>query len=232
MEKHLKELDFENFLELVEYLDSITEESASAAIGGFFPNLTAIQELELNHVIDTKDRILFERFKSEYPDIEINPDGTSVPSKKNYWEVTEKAINHVFDMALDSLKKSNFKDDSPSDENTQVYNAKTLSCLKNMEYVNPNLYYPMRKLFFEKFPQISQSSFQDAEANLEKKGLDANGFLSYVIVYCKKKKYENFSFFLDHLFRRIDILALDESNVSNSNSDFLESINNVINKNK
>jgi len=232
MKKYLKELEFENFLELVRYLDSITEESASLAIGGFFPSLTAIQELELNHIIEMKEKDLFEKFKSDYPDIEIDPEGTSIPIQKNYWEVAEKALNHVYDLAFNSLKKSNFKDNSPASENTQIYNAKTLSCLKNIEYISPALYYPNRKLFLDKFPQISFLSIESAELNLKKKGVNSESFLSYVIFYCKKKKYENFATFIDHLFRRIDVLSSDKDMSSYSNIDFLDSINSIINKNK
>jgi hypothetical protein len=232
MKKYLKELEFENFLELVNYLDSITEEAASLAIGGFFPGLTAVQELELNHIIETKEKDLFEKFKSDYPDIEIDPEGTSTPVQKNYWEVAEKALNHVYDLAFNSLKKSNFKDSSPAKENTQIYNARTLSCLKNMEYVNSSFYYPNRKLFIEKFPQISLLTLEMAESNLKKKEIDAESFMSYVLTYCKKKKYENFATFIDHLLRRIDVLSSDKDMSSHSNIDFLDSINRVINKNK
>jgi hypothetical protein len=231
MEK-LRDLSYENFLELLEYLDSITENVAIAAIGNFFPTLTALQELEIGYIVDSRDRDAFERFKEEYPDLDIDPEGKSEPEEKKYWQVTEKALNHTYDLAFNYLKNNNFKDDTNNKGNTQIYNAKTLAALKNMEYQDYLLYSFKRKLFIDKYPYISYKEFNRIEAVLRLTGIDPNKFMIYVVVYCKDKKYENFNLFLEHLFKRIEILEVDKDLISQSNKEFIEAINTVINKNK
>jgi len=231
MEK-LRDLSYENFLELLEYLDSITENVAITAIGNFFPTLTALQELEIGYIVDSRDRDAFERFKEEYPDLDIDPEGKSEPEEKKYWQVTEKALNHTYDLAFNYLKNNNFKDDTNNKGNTQIYNAKTLAALKNMEYQDYLLYSFKRKLFIDKHPYISYKEFNKIEAVLRLTGIDPNRFMIYVVAYCKDKKYENFNLFLEHLFKRIEILEVDKDLISQSNKEFIEAINTVINKNK
>lgn len=228
----LRDLNYEDFSELVTYLESITDNAAMIAIGNFFPKLTALQELELGYIVDSKDRDAFERFKQEYPDLEIDPEGTSQPEEKRYWEVTEKALNHTYDLAFNYLKNNNFKDESLDKGNTQIYNAKTLAALKNMEYQDHSLYPFKRKLFLDKNPYLSNKEFNKIESVLKSINLNPSGLMIYVISYCKDKKYQYFNVFLEHLFKRIEILAEDKDMTSQSNRDFLEAINAIISKNK
>jgi hypothetical protein len=230
--EHLRDLEYTNFLELLEYLESVTGDAAISVIGNFFPNLTALQEIELGYIIDSKDEKSFERFKEEYPDLEIDPEGKAQPKDKNYWEVTEKALNYTFDAAFSNLKHNNFKDDSQNKGNSQVYNAKTLAGLKNIDFQEPSMYPFKRKLFIDKNKQLSHREFNRIESLLRSLDIDPNKLLIYVIAYCKDKKYENYNLFLDHVFKRIELLVEDKNLVSNSNKDFLESINAIINKNK
>jgi len=228
----LRDLNYEDFSELITYLESITDNAAMIAIGSFFPKLNALQELELGYIVDSKDRDAFERFKEEYPDLEIDPEGKSQPEEKRYWEVTEKALNHTYDLAFNYLKNNNFKDDNPDKGNTQIYNAKSLAALKNMEYQDSSIYPFKRKLFLDKNPYLSNKEFNNIESVLKLIGVDPNKLMIYVISYCKDKKYNNFNIFLEHLFKRIEILAGDKDMTSQSNKDFLEAINTIINKNK
>lgn len=227
----LTDLEYTEFIELVEYLDSLPEGPAISLIGSFFPKLSALQELEMGYIIDTRDEQAFEKFKSDYPDLEIDTEGKSSPEKKNYWEISEKSLNYTYDLAFSALKTNNFSDKSLSKINTQIYNAKSLACLKNKEFLDSNLYYAQRKLFVDKY-NLDFNSFNTAEKILKDKGLEPTKFFVYVIEYCNKKKYENFQKFLDHLFRRINLLNDDVNLVSISNRDFLDNINSVINKNK
>jgi hypothetical protein len=228
----LRDLNYEDFSELITYLESITDNAAMIAIGSFFPKLNALQELELGYIVDSKDRDAFERFKEEYPDLEIDPEGKSQPEEKRYWEVTEKALNHTYDLAFNYLKNNNFKDDNSDKGNTQIYNAKSLAALKNMEYQDSSIYPFKRKLFLDKNPYLSNKEFNNIESVLKLIGVDPNKLMIYVISYCKDKKYNNFNIFLEHLFKRIEILAGDKDMTSQSNKDFLEAINTIINKNK
>jgi hypothetical protein len=228
----LRDLNYEDFSELITYLESITDNAAMIAIGSFFPKLNALQELELGYIVESKDKNAFERFKEEYPDLEIDPEGKSQPEEKRYWEVTEKALNHTYDLAFNYLKNNNFKDDNPDKGNTQIYNAKSLAALKNMEYQDSSIYPFKRKLFLDKNPYLSNKEFNKIESVLKLIGVDPNKLMIYVISYCKDKKYNNFNIFLEHLFKRIEILAGDKDMTSQSNKDFLEAINTIINKNK
>jgi hypothetical protein len=228
---YLRDLEYSEFLKLMDYLDSISENTAISLIGNFFPKLSALQELEIGYIIDSKDEQAFEKFKSDYPDLEIDEQGKSEAVKKDYWEITEKSLNYTYDMAFHSLKSNNFLDNTLGKVNTQIYNAKTLACLNNMTYQDDNAYLFKRKLFIDKF-RLGFGSFNNAEIILKNKGLDASKFFVYVIAYCKDKKYENFSKFLDHLFRRIELISKDTELKSSSNKEFLDNIISIINKNK
>jgi hypothetical protein len=231
MEK-LQNLTFEDFIQLVNYLESATEGAAMAAIGNFFPELSALQELELGYIVDTKDEASFERFRNEHPDLVIDPSGKTEPSEKNYWEIKEKALNHAYDSAFNSLSQEGFQDRSKSKINTQIYNAKTLAALKNMEYSDPSIYPFKRKLFIDKNQELSNREFNRIEDILKSIGLEPSKFMIYVLNYCKDKKYDSFNFFLDHLFSRIELLSDDKEKVSEYNKSFYDSINEVCNKNK
>lgn len=230
MEK-MRDLTYRDFIELVDYLDSATDGAAMSAIGNFIPGMNALQEMEMGYIVDTKDESAFERFRQENPDLEIDPEGKSVPDEKRYWEVKEKALNHSYDLAFNYLKDKDFKDDGDR-ESTQVYNAKTLAALKNMEYKDHSIYPFKRKLFLDGQPLLSNKEFNRIEGLLKSVGVEPFKFMIYVLAYCADKKYGKFAFFLEQLFGRIEVLADDKDLVSESNRDFLESINAVVNKNK
>jgi hypothetical protein len=237
----LKELEYANFVELVDYLKSISGEESEEGklgfalqkIGNFFPELTSLQELEMGYVIDNLSQETFERFKDNNPDIKIDTTGKSTPTKKDYWEIKEKSLSYVFDMAYNNLKKNNFKDKHPDRLDTQIYNAKTLSPLKNMEKKESISYAYKRTLFFKKFPFVSESfDVNRYEGYMSEMKIDNyTVFFNYLLSYCYNKKYKNFSVFLEHVLKRIETLYLDKELKSNLNKEYLESIKSVINKN-
>jgi hypothetical protein len=229
----LKEMSFGELVELIDYLDSVSEGGTQAFIGRFFPNLTAVQELELGYVIDSRDEKAFEKFRSDYPDMDIDPEGRSEPSEKRYWEIGERSLNYTYDLALAYLKSRNFREDIPNKPNTQIYNARTLAFLKNMPWQDPSFYVGRKKLFMDKNGRgpLSPERVSEAESKLRSLGVPPNKFMTYLFSYCENKKYENYRVVVDHLFRRIDILSEDKDLSSQSNRDFLDAIKSISEKN-
>jgi hypothetical protein len=113
--------------------------------------------------------------------------------------------------------------------NTQVYNAKTLACLKNMNAMKYDNYIFHRKLFLDS-SIMTNKKIKVVEGSLKELGLQPAAFLINVIKYCYKRK-EDYSIFLDHLFKRIEILSVDKELSSESNREFLSNINSIIDKN-
>ncbi len=236
----IKDLEYSNFIELVEYLKSISGEENEDGkmgfvlnrMGNFFPELTSLQELELGYVLDNLDKEKYERFRDNNPDIRVDETGKSSPSKKDYWMIKEKALNHLFDMAQNNLKSKDFKDNHPDRLDTQVHNAKTLSPLKNMQKQDSIAYAFKRALFFKKFSFMPAEDFVKYEKHMEELGVeDYTVFLNYFLSYCYNKKYKNFSIFFEHVLKRIEILYSDKDLKSQFNKDFLEAIKSIVNKN-
>jgi hypothetical protein len=239
----LKDLDFENLVELLEYLENISNKETKEErlnfveerIGNFFPNLSAIQEIELSYIINNRDRDSFELFKASYPNLGIDVEGRSVPKDKNYWEIRETSLESVYQFALEELSKYEV-DKSKYRINSQVYNAKTLDELKNMSPHRPDLYIYQRKLFLDRWRGINLTDPREFN-RVEKLLIDilgekTNAFLIDVVEYCKSKNdARQFLTFLEHLFERIEILSLDKELTSETNRLFLENINTIINKN-
>jgi hypothetical protein len=230
---YFKDLDYSNFIELIDYLNSISDNNAISVIGSFFPSLTAVQELEMSYIIDSRDERAFEKFKIDYPDLEVDVEGKSEPSRKDYWEITERSLNYTYELAFSNLKSNNFRDESLNRGNTQIYNAKTLAVLKNMNAEDDRAYFMRRKLFLDKGENyiVSQEKFNKIEKIISELGLDSSKFMVYVLNHIKEKKFENYRLFLEHLFKRIELLSLDKDLKSASNKDFVDNIKTVINKN-
>ena len=243
--KYLKDLSFENLVELLEYLENISDKETreerltfvEERIGNFFPNLSALQELELSFIVNNRDKDSFEIFKASYPDLEIDNTGRSTPKDKNYWEIRHTSLESVYQFALEELSKSD-KDKTKYKINTQVYNAKTLDDLKNMNPKRPDLYMFQRKLFLDKWRGLQITDpreFNNIErilSSILKDEKKTSAFLVNVIEYCKpKNNAHEFETFLNHLFERIKILGLDTSLSSEVNRQFLDNINTIINKN-
>lgn len=240
MMKQMKDLTYSDFIDLITYLASLSKEETDEEtllfvqdrLSGFFPKLDAVQEMELFHICKTKDQVAFEHFKAQYSDIQIDETGQSIPEPKVYWKLREESLNNIFMFALEDLKKNNFIDKTEGKINTQVFNAKKLSALKNMDKLKDSVYIYKRKLFIDKH-NLSYKMFNKAERDLSKAGVsDVSLFFMNVLEFCKDKKPEEFELFLEHLFERIEILCLDKDLVSESSKQLLEDINSIINKNK
>jgi hypothetical protein len=239
--RNLGDLEYNNLIELLDYLESISgsdiyEEKKAFAedkIWKFFPNLTFIQELEFSYIINERDEKAFQEFKSNYPNILIDESGKSTPSDKDYWEVKEKALEMAYSIAYEKLRSNGFKDDSLHKVNSQVYNSKNLSGLKNIELNNKPPYLMLRKLFVDKHEDmlVNYKTFERYERILKDLDIDVNLFLGLTIMYCNGKQYDEFSIFLEHLLRRIDVLHADKELKSVHTKEFLDNIHSVINKN-
>jgi len=241
---YLKDLNFEDLIELLDYLEDISgkeikEEKLSfveAKIGNFFPSLSAVQEMEFSSIIGDRSIELFELFKGKYPNLEIDTTGRSTPKEKEYWEIREKALNELYLFALENLEKNSFLDKSTNKMNMQVYNAKNIVFLKDMNGGRTDLYAFYRKLFLDKFKGhriINQRNFSNAEVVLGElfSKDEVQLFFLNTVIYCKDKDENEISLFLEHLFERLEILLLDKKLSSDSNKAFLEGINDILSKN-
>jgi hypothetical protein len=230
----LREVEFTEFLELVDYLESISEGGTQALIGRFFPFMSATEELELNYIIDTRNWGRFNAFKEAHPEMDVDPEGKTDPSPKDYWEVQLKSIEAVHEMASSYLNKSKGIEDISNKPNTQIVSAKSLKPLLSMPHQDPAFYVPKKKLFLDKHTSgiLNRARVEDAESSLRRLGIAPNTFMIYVFSYCSSKKEENYKVFLDHLFRRLSILSEDSALKSQSNREFLEAIKSVSQRNK
>jgi hypothetical protein len=90
--EHLQNLEYDNFIELLNYLESLSESEITEEIEvfveekiqNFFPHLDAVQQLELSYIVKNRDEKAFDLFKESYPELEIDPTGQSTPAEKQY----------------------------------------------------------------------------------------------------------------------------------------------------
>lgn len=242
MFERLKNLNYDNFIELIEYLGEVSgkedleekELFVEEKIQNFFPKLNAVQEIELSFIIKNKSQEQFELFRDNYPDLEIDVEGKSKPEDKQYWLIREKTLESVCDLALENLKENSFIDRSINKIDSQVYNAKNLSNLKNMPATEGKNYFLYRKLFLKKYEDdflINNKNFNKYEKILKDLEIkEYNKFFLTLVNYIKEKKREEFSLFLEHLFERIELLGLDVDLTSSKNIEFKENILSIINK--
>jgi hypothetical protein len=235
--QYLKDLKYENFIELLEYLEEMadTEDKeeklrfSEERIQNFFPTLSALQEIEISLVISNKDKEMFEQFKNQYPELEVDETGKSKPNKKDYWQLKEKALESIHEVALKYLNSKGKKNPDMKSLNKQVCDAKSLECLENKGIHNErNTYYFLKKLFINKYPNdsvVSNFNFLKFEKAMSEIGLNYHKFFMMVINHCNtKKKRDDFVIFLDHLFRRIELLLSDKNLKSENNKRFLDTI--------
>lgn len=241
--EYFKDLNYKNFIELIDYLESLSESKeekdinffVSERIKNFFPNLNALQDMELSYIISTKDEHAFEAFKADYPEIKIDPTGRSTSELKDIWSVKEKSLNTLFDMSIEFLKENNYKDKSKNKVNSQVFNAKTLAPLLNREFPEDVPYAFLRHKLILKHPNsdlVTLQNFKMHEEMLEELGYDYSSILYPVIKYILNKKHDNFEIFLDHTFGRIELLFQDKELKSESNKMFKNKLELLIKKNK
>jgi hypothetical protein len=230
----LRDVGFSEFLELVDYLESISEGGTQALIGRFFPFMSATEELELNYIIDTRDQGKFNAFRDAHPEMDVDPEGKTDPSPKDYWEVQLKSIEAVHEMASSYLDKRKGIEDISNKPNTQIVSAKSLKPLLSMPHQDPAFYVPKKKLFIDKHESgtLNKARIEDAESTLRRIGVAPNTFMIYVFAYCSSKKEENYKVLLDHLFRRLSILSEDSALKSQENRDFLHAVKSVSERNK
>ena len=158
-----------------------------------------------------------------------------IPSERKYWEIKLKALENIYMFAMKDLEENKFVDRSYDKINTQVYNARNLSALKNMDRLKPEVYIYARKLFLDKHkgdPFINNKTFNLMENNLREIGIETpQAFLSNVVEHCNKKRRGEIIFLLEHIFDRIELLKHDIDVEAQENKDFLEGIKSIISKN-
>jgi len=241
--EYVRDLQYENFIELIEYLETLSESKEkedlnvfiSEKLNNFFPSLTALQSMELSYIVETKRKDLFNIFRENYPDLEIDTSGKSFGTIIDLWSIKEQSLNTLFDTALEFLKESNYKDKSKNKVNSQVFNAKTLAPLINRIFEKNVSYYFIRQKLINKHPDsqlVSIENFHKYETILTGLGYNFETVLYPVISFIINKKFDNFNIFLDHLFSRIDLLFSDKELKSESNKAFKSKIELLISKNK
>jgi hypothetical protein len=172
--------------------------------------MDALQQMEMDYIADSRSEFAFDRFRNDYPDLRIDESGTSVPKKKNYAEIRAKALDEVYSEAYSNLRKANFHDSSKSDEDSQIYNAKSLSCLENaIPKLDPKDYAPARFMFLKKHPDDA-ISIGRIEEYIGKLGFDPKPISAAIVSYCSRKgKEESYRSFLFHLSNRLEVANKD-----------------------
>lgn len=95
----------------------------------FFPNMSAIAQIEMKALAEDPSIERYTEFQERHPEIMVDNTGRSTPTKKMYWQVSEKALNDIYDAAVENVEKpelSKFKS-----KNQQIIYARTLENLRN-----------------------------------------------------------------------------------------------------
>jgi hypothetical protein len=236
----LENLKYSEFKDLLFHLkklssaeDDISKQvEVEAKLNYFFPELSALEEMELNHVAsaifreDTTSEDLFNIFKENHPKLKIDTLGLSHPFKKNYWEIELKSLDSVYELAQNYLQKNNYRDETHGKINSQVVNAKDLNNLNNIK-LNPSMIYDFDKtLFLKKFNNeyINNQNFNKYE-KLVYKYTKNNIFMHKLIEYITRKdKPVSYGTFINHVFSRLDILDKDVKLTNEENKSYLKKI--------
>lgn len=228
----MKEMEYEDLVSLLEYLEEKHQDKAQLILDRFFPDLDAEQTLEFNNVCaeilnkgDGKE--LFEKFKEAHPDATVDPEGKSEPVKKDFWKITLKGLEELHTLASENLKATSFKDDTPFHVDTQVVNARSLAPLINME-TSTKQYLSRRVLFLKKYESdlINKKVLNKYEEILKQLVGNVN-LLSRLLSYCETRNYGEYRFFVKHVFNRLDCLHQDTELSDQRNVDFLENIKKI-----
>lgn len=235
--EEIKDLKFDEFKSLVNFIKSTADRFNNGTFSitsvnesknfimksmcRFFPELTALQEVELSSVIDNLDESEYNLFKEKYPNIYIDSTGKSEPRKKNYYEVRLETLATLYKFCKES------KDDK---FNKEIIEAKDLGCLKEKKYMGGVL---TRKLLFSKPDAFIDFSHWKEYENFFKNFIGkqkADIFLGQILGYVKENK--NKKNFVNNIVSRMDCLMLEQDKEKTikhaENAQFLENINSVI----
>ena len=227
----LSELSYNDFKALIDFLTEDRVDNVIERLLRFFPSASALEIFDIQFAVNAimnNDKDAEKIYKSvveSHPDTIVDSTGRSpIRSLNDFWEIRLKSLDVLYDTALNELKNNNFADNSPHKINSQVYNGKKLSNLKNVK-IEKSSYWMLKTLYFKSHPEsiINMNSLKRAEGILDKL-FGTHGILEKFLVKVSKKKYENYSLFAEHFFERLDILSHDPSLKNPSNREFFDNL--------
>lgn len=224
--------------ELLDFLESLDEneetkkDSALIKLENFLPNIKTKDLIILKTICKDRDTDLYNSFVSKYSYIEFDSSGKSKPKNQEPWRVKLFSLEQVCSYSKQSIDAIG-EDVLKHKPNKQIVNAKTLKCLKSVEFRELAL---TRKLFANKFNgqdlPVRLEDFEIIKNELKERIPNISKFISIVLDYCLRfSKKEDFEFFLSHVFARLDVLACDKDLEEQVNKEYLKSINNIISLN-
>lgn len=225
----IKSVSFSAFDTLITYLKEMltrrTDINADIIdlLDRFFPNMSALAQIEMKVLAEDPSVERYLEFQEKYPDILVDNTGRSTPTKKLYWQVSEKALNDIYDAAVENVNNSELQKIRHS--NQQIIYAKTLENLKSPRLSSAGAMVS-KTLLLKQIPGIAApETFQRIEAFIQEIVTDGLKFLSRLYNYTKHvKPITDAQLFLDHVFMRIDLLQQDKDLISKSNAEFKANI--------
>ena len=227
----LSELSYNDFKALIDFLTEDRVDNVIERLLRFFPSASALEIFDIQFAVnaimnDDKDaEKIYKSVVESHPDTIVDSTGRSpIGPLDDFWEIRLKSLDVLYETALNELKNHNFADNSPHKINSQVYNGKKLSNLKNVK-IEKSSYWMLKTLYFKNHPEsiINMNSLKRAEVILDKL-FNSHRILEKLLVKVSKKKYENYSLFAEHFFERLDILSHDPSLKNPSNREFFDNL--------
>lgn len=231
----LKNVPFSEFNELVKFLGKDKDIYIIERIGRFFTNLNSEELFDLNHLCsmilndDPSAEDVYRLYIENHPDAEMDETGKSNVKIdiSDAWLLSLKSIDSLYAMAEETLKKNNYVDNSPHKVNSQVYNGKNLSNLKN--YKSKHDYLSNKVLYFKKHTEtkgLNKENLKLAEKTLSALKLPYTS-LNKIIEIAELKISENWETFVEHFFVRMDALSHDIDLNNSSNKEFYNNLTEI-----
>lgn len=227
------EVPFTEFQELVNFLKFNDDEheyhNVTKRLSRFIKEVDAMQSILIDNIVEDilTDKLeeaetLYNSFHETYPDKMFDENGTLDLSDIKYFEIALQSCDMLFEQAEEKRKNN---EDTNVDK--QIYNAKTLSCLKHL---TGKFEYPMRRVLYFKRNNVSMTKEQLIDAEEKVRELCPENFdkiMGKFLFYIYEKKYEKCCFFIDHFLHRLDILYKDKNREYKSNQEFYDNLMNL-----
>lgn len=137
------EIEFDEFVELVNFLKFNDEESEvfniTQRLGRFIADMSGMQVIFINSIVDSifNNRLddaeyEYKVFHKTYPETEFDTEGKLDLNKVEYFEVKLQSCETLFDRAKDILDRGAADSKLEYNVHKQIYNAKTLEPLISM----------------------------------------------------------------------------------------------------
>lgn len=224
------EVPFTEFQELVNFLKFNDDEheyhNITKRLGRFIEGLDAFQSILIDNMVEDiltdklkEAEILYNSFHENYPDKMFDENGTLDMSDIKYFEIALQSCDMLFEQAEEKRKNNT---DTQIDR--QIYNAKTLSVLKELK---GEFNYPMRRVLYFKKNNISiaKETLYELEGKIREICPEKfNDIMGRFLFYIYDKKYDKCSFFIDHFLHRVSILHKDINHEYKSNEEFYRNL--------